>query len=242
MLSLFFVVYLIGMGLSNGNQTAASDSDTRLPMSLYAWDWEVQDPDAVEERMLGCWMQVQAEYHNSMRAYDYFVDQTVRTRQDKYEEWEKTTIHEIEGHDYWVERKDGLRYPVNDLDNIQVILICGMKPRKLRRWVGGFLSFCLCGGSVVGYYFSLYYKEDLDTPAFPYVSSLMVKAINLCIPFTQRKIVKLEKIKSPQDAIKQEVLRVFVIKMTGLVFVFLSLLDITKGDSNTLCPEYLIGM
>ena len=257
--SLLFVVLHIGHSLARGNLSGHVTPESRLPMSLFAWDWQVRDAQAVREKMTGCWMECLAEYYALMRSASLFEGQTVEARKGKYDPWWRCEIVTIDGVDCWVQPiassaggsgggsgagvdGEAVKFLVTDAANIKEVTTCGLSARAWRRIAGSFLSLLLCGGAVAGFYFSLFNKEDLDKD-FPFTSALVVKAVNICIPFLQRLIVRYERIADPQAAIAQEVMRVFFIKMVGLVFVFISLVRLKEsGEIGVgVCADYLVG-
>ncbi|KAJ9442090.1 Transmembrane channel-like protein 1, partial [Diplonema papillatum] len=107
--------------------------------------------------------------------------------------------------------------------------------------VGGTLSATLCAGSLVGLYMAVSYQEALND-TFTFASAIIVKGINLVIPRVQTSIVALEKIKDPRAVIRQEVMRVFFIKMCGIVFLYLSIRKMqSEAAENGQCPEFVVG-
>ena len=239
--SLVLVVGGIGSAIQSSTSNNATDSFS-LPCSLYAMDWGVVDPQSVDEKLLGSWMSVQADYYSSIRNADFFVGQKVRCLEDESTKWKAGTITNLEGTTYTISltSDSSLVYITNE-EKLEPDLKCGLRPRTIRRIIGGTLSFLLCCASFVGLYFSVFYREDMDR-SFPLTSSIVVKTVNIIIPKVQSAIVSLENIRNSAEIVKQEVARVFVIKMAGIIFMYMSVREMEKSASaGDACPEFLVG-
>ncbi|KAJ9435432.1 hypothetical protein DIPPA_24703 [Diplonema papillatum] len=120
--------------------SATPVGDMQLPVALFAWDWGVTSPQAVDEKMLGAWTGLQAEYYSSLRRADFFVGQKVEARPDGGGAWRRGCVVEIRVREgYFVELvEDRSVLNVTCDDNLMPVLICGMYPQTIRRC--GFFS------------------------------------------------------------------------------------------------------
>eukprot|EP00760_Papus_ankaliazontas_P018661 PhM_4_TR17566/c0_g1_i1/m.103844/K21988/TMC; transmembrane channel-like protein len=108
---------------------------------------------------------------------------------------------------------------------------------RLRRTFGAIASTVLLGISLTIMTFIVNNESTLNV-SFPHTSALLISLINLLAPSLQQFIVRQEGILDPAEQIRQEVLRIFFIKMMNIVFlVFQS----DAANSQYRCAEFVLG-
>jgi len=112
------------------------------------------------------------------------------------------------------------------------------RKHQIRRGLGIFLSFVLVGASLVGFYFILAYDKVLNS-YFSLLSAVLLQFINRVIPMTQKAIVKFEQIPDPSEEIRQEVLRIYFIKMANIVFLVFDMSNTNVQEGG--CVEFVVG-
>eukprot|EP00755_Sulcionema_specki_P023648 Sspe_Gene.79398::Locus_49792_Transcript_1_1_Confidence_1.000_Length_2498::g.79398::m.79398/K21988/TMC; transmembrane channel-like protein len=235
--ALFLIVVEIGRRLSQVSSQTSMES-LQLPVVCYSWDWAIQDEEASEEMLQATWIQVQGEYFETMRRKGLQSGDTVDVF---YGKWMKGELVELESEQASVilfESRETVKVSVN---NVRPETVClGLRPAQLRRYGGNLLSLMLCVASIVIMYFCIKYKSDLDDK-FTFTSSLVITAVNGVIPFVQKSIVALEALEDPNEVIRQEVIRVFFIKIFNAAALYLSMKDVEENSGKEQCPEFLIG-
>eukprot|EP01062_Namystynia_karyoxenos_P062718 TRINITY_DN55597_c0_g1_i1.p1 TRINITY_DN55597_c0_g1~~TRINITY_DN55597_c0_g1_i1.p1 ORF type:complete len:838 (+),score=294.45 TRINITY_DN55597_c0_g1_i1:107-2620(+) len=255
-----FLVALMAIVVDVGNNIAEVSRETtvaryQLPAVLYSWDWGLQSRSSTGEMLLATWMQLQAEFYEAMAKRLFREGEEVKAQYTESAPWEQARVTKLVfGGGIKCEFITGphageaKELPIVDPPRDRVrkrTLCCGLTQTQLKGLGGRFLSLILCGGSLVVMYICVDQRDKMNE-SFPWVSSIVIAAVNGVIPFIQRKIVALEGIENPKDAVVQEVIRVFVIKMANAVLLYMSVKDLEKNSGENFqegtCPEFLIGV
>eukprot|EP00756_Hemistasia_phaeocysticola_P019354 Hpha_TRINITY_DN15653_c0_g1::TRINITY_DN15653_c0_g1_i2::g.99438::m.99438 len=248
LITLLFIVLDIGRRISEASGETTV-SRYQLPAVAYSWDWGIQRSRPTEDMLLSTWMQIQAEFHEAMSRRKFHKDDEVMAQFNETSPWELGVVDKIIlGGGIVVEFKKGKhageKKELPDLDPPRQRvkpkpLCCGMTAQQVKGIGGRTLSVLLCAGSLIVMYYSVAERDMLNSK-FAWLSAAIVACVNAVLPFLQRKIVALEGIENTKDAVIQEVVRVFIIKMANAILLFMSITDL-EDNSPGKCPGFLIG-
>ena len=112
------------------------------------------------------------------------------------------------------------------------------RKRQIRRGAGAFFSFAFVAASLVTMGYIVTSAQDINAQ-FSLLSAILLNIINGVIPTVLKAIVKFEQITDPSEEIRQEVLRIYGIKMGNIVFLMISASSTTVKKGG--CIEFVVG-